>query len=202
MDDENKDKNQNEEEIETKIETEENKQTIIEDIELEEIEENSLVKIKDLKEKIKKCEAEKQDYLIGWQRAKADHINSRKNEEKLREDYIAYKTENILLNFLDVLDAFHEAFKNNGFQELAENYKKGIEAIFNKFSKVLEYHNVKPYDSLGEIFNPALHEGLITEEIEDTKKDNIVLEEFQKGYKINERVLRPAKVKVGIYKKK
>lgn len=179
---------------------EKDEQTDAENIELEEIEENSAIKIKALKEKLKKCETEKQEYLIGWQRAKADHINARKNEEKSREDYVAYKTEDILKSLLDILDAFHEAFKNNGFQELAENYKKGIEAIFNKFLKVLEYHNVKQYDCLGEHFNPALHEGLVVEETNDKEKDNIVLEEFQKGYNINGKVLRPAKVKVGIYK--
>lgn len=193
----NKDNDKNENGLE--IEAEE-MPVDINDVELEDIEENSAAKIKDLKEKLKKCEAEKQDYLVGWQRTKADHINARKNEEKTREDYVSYKTEDILRNFLDIGDAFREAFKNNGFQEIAENYKKGIEAIFNKLEKMLEYYNVKQYDSLGAVFNPALHEGLVIEETGDEKKDNIVLEEFQKGYTINNKVLRPSKVKVGIYK--
>lgn len=197
---ENKDENTNEESEEEFEVQMENEPSAAEDIELEKAEESLTTKIKDLKEKLKKCEAEKQDYLVGWQRAKADHINARKNEEKYREDYAAYRAEDMLRKFLDIGDAFREAFKNNGFQNLAENYKKGIEAIFNKFEKMLEYYNVKPYDCLGEIFNPALHEGLIIEETEDEKKDNIVLEEFQKGYTINNKVLRPAKVKVGIYK--
>jgi len=191
-----KDEN-NEDDFEVKTE---NELIDAEEVELEEIEENSAIKIKELKEKLKKCETEKQDYLIGWQRAKADYVNARKEEEQRRENLISYNTENILRELLTLADAFEQAFKNDGFKNLEDRYKKGIEAIHGQLARILEYHKIKSYDCLGEIFDPAKHEAISAENTTETEKDNIVLEEFQKGYIINNKILRPAKVKVGIYK--
>lgn len=186
---------------EIKIEEEmDNGEIFPEEINEEEIEENIEVKIKGLKEKLKKCEAEKHEFLTGWQRAKADYINARKEEEQKREDYINYKTENILKEFLSVADAFEQAFKNDEFKNLEEGFRKGIEAIHSQLAKILEKHKIKPYESLSEIFDPQKHEALMAEEVSESEKDHIILEEFQKGYSINDRVLRPAKVRVGIYK--
>src|SRR3989344_6199988 len=163
-------------------------------------EENAKQKIKKLKERLNLCEKEKKEYLSGWQKERADSINVKKSEEKTREYIINFKKEEILKDFLDISDSFEQAFKNDGFKDMEENYKKGVEAIHGRLAQILERHKVMPYESKGEIFNPEKHEALTTEYIDESENDNIILEEFQKGYSVNDKVLRHAKVKVGIYK--
>lgn len=176
----------------------------LDEAELSEIEESAVNKIKDIKEKLKKCETEKMEYLTGWQRTKADYINARKDEEKIREELLRHSTKKIILEFLleilNVADAFSEAFKNSNFNNIDAEWKKGIEAIFNKLMKILEQYNVLPYDSERKEFNPEFHEAITSENVSEKENDNIVLSEFQKGYMIGDKVLRPARVKVGIYK--
>lgn len=157
-------------------------------------------KIKELEETLEKSDAEKRECLEGWQRIKADYLNARKNEEIEKQTAINRRTENIIKEFLEILDALDSALKGEDFKRLEENHKKGIEAIFQKFLKIIECYNVKPFSSINEKFNPERHEALSTKETNEKEKDNIVLEEFQKGYIINNKILRPAKVKVGIYK--
>lgn len=151
-------------------------------------------------EALRKCQAEKNEYLDGWQRARADYVNAKKNEEKIREELLNYNTEKLIKEFLPIIDDFNLAFKEELFKNLGENYKKGIEAIAQKFIKILEHYEVTSFNSAGEQFNPERHEAIAMEEVETQEKDNIILEEFQKGYNIKDKLLRPAKVKVGIYK--
>ncbi len=156
--------------------------------------------IKILKKKLKECEKQKIENLTGWQRAKADSINAKKDELKLREEIINIKTKDILINFLEIIDFFNIAFKHSGWNELDGEWKKGIEAVYAKFIKIFENYGVLPFESVHEQFNPSKHEAIMTEEINVKEKDHIILEEFEKGYNIKDKVLRPAKVKVGIYK--
>lgn len=169
--------------------------------EIKEESEDSLEnQIKILKNKLKECEKQKGEYLTGWQRAKADFINGKKDELKLREEIINVKTENILNEFLEIADFFNLIFKHSDWNGLNNEWKKGIEAIYAKFIKIFENHGARPFESVGEQFNPLKHEAIMTEEVSAEEKDHIVLEEFEKGYNIKDKILRPAKVKVGVYK--
>lgn len=159
-------------------------------------------KIKVLREDLKKCNAEKIEYLTGWQRSKADYINAKKNEEKTREEILNYQAEKMLREFVEIADVFDEIFKNNGYKNINENFRQGIIATYNKLIKLFDKHSVSSFVSAGQNFNPEKHEALAVEETDEKEKDNIVLEEFQKGYNIHDKILRPAKVKVGIYKEK
>lgn len=159
-------------------------------------------KIKALRENLKKCNVEKLEYLTGWQRARADYINAKKNEEKTRQEILNYQSEKIFKEFVEIMDIFDEVFKNSEYENVQENFRQGIAAVYNKLIKLFEHHGVSSFNSAGQNFDPEKHEALAAEETDDKEKDNIVLEEFQKGYNINNKVLRPAKVKVGIYKEK
>ncbi|GAH15696.1 unnamed protein product [marine sediment metagenome] len=77
--------------------------------------------------------------------------------------------------------------------ENADALLKGIRIIYDQMLDILKSHGVEQIKALGETFNPALHEAMM-QKAEPDRKENIVLEEFQKGYKINDRVIRPSKV--------
>lgn len=156
--------------------------------------------IKIFKKKLKECEKQKSENLTGWQRTKADFINGKKDELKLREEIINIKTEDILKEFLEVINFFNLAFKHPHWNGLDDEWKKGIEAVYAKFLKIFENYGVRPFESAGERFNPLKHEAIMMGDAGSKENDHIILEEFEKGYNIKDKVLRPAKVKVGIYK--
>lgn len=145
-------------------------------------------KLKKLRDELSICQKEKAEYLAGWQRAKADFINARKDEEKARWEFAKFAGEKVLKEMLAVADSLEMAGKEMGpmYAQLREILKKdGVEAIEAKNAR----------------FDPLYHEALEQVEVSEKEKDGAVLEELQKGYKIYDRVLRPAKVKVGVYKK-
>ena len=162
------------------------KDDIIED---EVVEEGGLNdKIKKMREELKLCQKEKAEYLAGWQRAKADFINARRDEEKNRAEFTKFAAEKVLLEILAVADSL----------ELSGNADS--KPIYNQLMDILKKEGVEPIEALGKKFNPLEHEALDKKEVLDEKEDNMVVEELQKGYMIHNRVLRPSKVKVGHYK--
>lgn len=165
----------------------------IEEIIEEEGEEGFREKIKKLREELKVCRKEKEEYLAGWQRAKADFINARKDEEKLRENFLKFAEENLLREFLAIADSLELALKLKP--------SEGMNEIYSQLRGLFQEHGVRAIDAKGKKFDPAEHESLEKVEVAEEKKDNIVLEELQKGYKLYDKVLRPAKVKIGNYAK-
>lgn len=146
--------------------------------------------IKELEEKLAKCEKEKEEYLNGWKRAKADYINFQKDEAKRAEEMIKFSAEILIKDLLSVLDSFDLALINNA----NEQFKKGIEIICSQFEKTLNKYGLEPIKTEGEKFNPSIHEAI--EEIKSDKEPGTVAEELVKGWKLNGKVIRPAKVKV------
>lgn len=143
-------------------------------------------KIKKIKDKLKKCQKEKEEYLNGWQRAKADFINARKEEEKKREEFIKFSNQMLMTDILPVLDSFELAIENSK--------DKGFTLIRSQLSDVLEKYGIEEIKSEQEKFNPNLHE--VIEEVESEQESGIIIESVQKGYKLNNKTLRPAKVKI------
>ena len=151
--------------------------------------------IEELKKKLEECEKLKSEYLAGWQRARADLLNYKKDEIERIDELIKYADVGIILKILPILDNFEITEKN-----LPENLKndkniKGILQIKTQLQDFFKNQGLEEIKTVGERFDPNLHE--IVEEVE--KKDcqpGTVIEEIQKGYKINGRLLRPAKVKV------
>ena len=158
-------------------------------------EESFKEKIKELKKKLQECEKAKQEYLEGWQRARADFLNYKKEELKRVEGLIEFAKEGMILKILSILDNFEIAEKSLP-QDLKEDKNiKGLLLIKNQLKEFLKQNGVEEIELKGEKFDPAFCE--VIEAIEDKEKESgVVIEEIQKGYKINGRVLRPAKVKV------
>jgi molecular chaperone GrpE len=150
------------------------------------------MKIKKLKDELKKCKKEKNEYLKGWQKERADFINYRKEEDRTlghKEDALKI---DIISEFLPILDNLERAEKDITKELKNDNWVKGILGIKDQIKSILKEEGVEEIKD-NKIFNPEIHEAVAT----GKGKENEILEVFQKGYFLNGKVLRPAKVKVG-----
>ncbi len=151
--------------------------------------------IENLKKKLEETEKLKQEYLAGWQRARADLINYKKEELERVGGLIEAAKESLLYEFLPILDNFDAAEKAIP-QNLKEDQNlKGILQIKRQILEFLKRYGIEEIKSVGEKFNPVFHE-VVGEVDTDEFETGTIVEEIQKGYKIGNRVLRPAKVKV------
>lgn len=152
-------------------------------------------KIRALKEKIAALDKEKQEYLEGWQRAKAELVNFRRDEERRLELWKNRLENEMILDFLSVLDSFDLALNPANRAHLGADAEKGLTLIRSQFLDVLRRLNIEPIDTRNASFDPQLHEA-IGEVNETGSPPGRVAEELQKGYRRNGIVLRPAKVKI------
>jgi molecular chaperone GrpE len=126
-------------------------------------------------------------------RVSADYVNFQKRSLKQISDTIEYEKEKIIKTLLPVLDNFEHTLQNEQSVENAEAFVKGVRIIYDQMLDILKSHGVEQIQALGEKFDPALHQAMM-QQTEPEQEDNLVLEEFQKGYKLNGRVIRPSKV--------
>jgi molecular chaperone GrpE len=141
-------------------------------------------------------EAEKQkaaEYLASWQRAQADFINYKRRVEQERSEFNSYANTNLILSILPVLDDLERAIEAMPGKIARSEWGEGIKLVEQKFKTILQGQGVIPMISVGEVFDPNIHEALRQEKGEE----GIILDEFQRGYMMGERVIRPAKVVVG-----
>ena len=148
-----------------------------------------------LKDKIQKLEAEKEEYLNGWKRARADFVNYKKNEKARIEKAKKNEKKKIILSMLEVLDNFYLAEKNIKKKEVDKDYLSGFESIKKQLVNTLKSYGVEEISCMEESFDPNLHEAVAMIDDEDTKEGQIV-EEVRKGYFLDGELLRPARVKV------
>jgi len=132
-------------------------------------------------------------YLANWQRAQADLINFKKRSEQEKEEIIQFANAMLVMSLLPILDDFERALDNVSTKLAGFTWVDGIMIIHRKLQAILEFQGLSQIEALGKDFDPAIHEAVFEEEGEEGK----VIEELQKGYKLHERVLRPAMVKVG-----
>jgi len=131
--------------------------------------------------------------LAGWQRAQADFINYKRRAEQEKEEIGKFANTVLMLNLLSTLDDLERALAATP-DDLAElSWVEGIRLIGRKLRANLEAQGLSQIEALGELFDPNFHEAVR----QDKGKDGIVVEEVQKGYKLHDRVIRPAKVVVG-----
>ena len=155
--------------------------------------------LKRLREKLAACVAEKQEYLDGWQRMRADFTNAKREEEKRRHELLIAARLGIVAEIIPALDSFDMALRSER-ETTSERWKNGFENIRNQLLSVLKQQGVVPFLPLNESFNPAEHEPIGTVPVQEEKEDQKITEVLQAGYKAGEIVVRPAKVIVGHYK--
>jgi len=129
-------------------------------------------------------------------RLQADFENTRKRLEKDKQDFLKFANEDIILELLTVLDDLERtvSLSQTKHQDL-EAFLKGIEMILARLYELLKEHGVKSIEANGKLFDPHYHEALMQVEDQEVPEHTIV-EELQKGYLLNDRVIRTAKVKV------
>jgi len=147
-------------------------------------------KVKKIEEKLKKCQELKEEYLNGWQRAKADLINARKDDERRNQEFVKFSNLMLISDILPILDSLHLALES----EKDSKFSKGVFLIKMQLEDILGKYGFSPIKSIGEKINLQLHEAV--GEIESEKEEGTIVEEVQKGYLLNGRVIRPARVKV------
>lgn len=129
-------------------------------------------------------------------RVSAEFENYKKRVAREMNDFRKYANENIAKAMLPVIDNLYRAIESSGNGAHANSsLVEGVDMTLREILKVLEQFGVKPFESVGETFDPAFHQAVMQQETED-HPDNIVLTELQKGYMMHDRLLRPAMVVV------
>jgi molecular chaperone GrpE len=133
------------------------------------------------------------EYLASWQRAQADFINFKRRSEQERLELNKFAAYRAFLAVLPVLDDLERAIAAIPHKLAHHNWVEGVRLVQRKFLTVLEGQGVKPILALGMAFDPNFHEAVRS----DAGPDGTVIMELEKGYTLNDKVLRPSKVVVG-----
>ena len=132
-------------------------------------------------------------YLANWQRAQADFINYKRRSEQERAEISQFANASLMFGLLPILDDLERAFTSIPPHLVQLTWVDGIRLIERKLQASLEAQGLSPIKALGEPFDPKFHEAAM----HGKGKEGIVIEELQKGYKLHDRVIRPAMVVVG-----
>lgn len=152
-------------------------------------------RINALLEEIERLQLQANEYLDGWQRARAEFANFKKRTEREKEEARVQIASEILAKYLDILDDLELALNIRPTDNEIKAWTDGVEMIHLKLKAILEAEGVEAILAEGDTFDPNFHEAITYEENED-HQDGQVIEVVQKGYKMGDRVLRPAKVRV------
>lgn len=164
-------------------------------------EENAAESIKNLRAKLKQAEIEKQEYLTGWQRTKADMVNARKRDEEEKKEFIKFANERLIEDLIPVLESFDMAMGNKEAWEKADrNWRIGVEYIYSQLTKALLDNGLTEINPLNEKFDHARHEAASYEPVTDAKLDHVIVGVIHKGYSLNGKLIKVPKVKVGEFK--
>ena len=135
-------------------------------------------------------------YKDQYIRLYAEFENARKRMERERLEFIKYANEGLITEFLSILDNLERSVEAaQARHEDYEAFLKGVQMIMAQIHEMLKKNDVKPIEASGLMFDPHLHEVLMQEET-DGHEEGTVLDEFQKGYTLGDRVIRTSKVKV------
>jgi molecular chaperone GrpE len=152
-------------------------------------------KLDDLRKKLAEYQKKRDEYLAGWQRARADFLNYKKEEIERIGEILKYDEEELILKILPILDNFNLVEKKLSEELKNDESVKGVLQIKAQILDFLKNQGVEEIEAVGKKFDPNFHEAVEELELKD-KESGIIIEEVQKGYTIHGRILRPAKVKV------
>lgn len=148
--------------------------------------------IQKLKNELEECKEEKNKYLNGWKRAKADFQNYKKKEDERLQSFKKRNEAKILQDLITILDSFELSILSSEGEKVE---KKGVELIKGQLESILKNYGLKNIEtSIGDEFNPEIHEAV--ERVESDKPEGEVVEVIKTGYKASEKVIRPSQVKV------
>ena len=185
-------------EKEEKLENQKENTERIKDKEKKE-EENSK-NLEELRKRIEKLEQEKQEYLNGWQRERADVLNYKKSEEKRFQEVVKFANERLIKSLIPVMDSLElaiESTNKDGKAQANDSYLKGLLLIYSQMKDLLEKEGVEVINpKKGEEVNPYFEE--VISEVKTTEvPENKIYQVLEKGYILRGKVIRPARVIVG-----
>lgn len=151
--------------------------------------------VESLRKELDECRSKSDEYLDGWQRARAEFMNYKKRVEREQSQVYQNASGNILRRFLEIADDLDRALKNSPENGEGAAWAQGVELIYRKLNNILENEGVKEIPAVGQTFDPTLHEAVTSEESDEYESGQII-EVIQRGYIAGERVLRPALVRV------
>ncbi len=151
--------------------------------------------IESLQERLETLQSERDELFNKLQRVSADYANYQKRVPKQISDSVSFEKERILKGLLPVLDNFEHTLQNAATADSMEVIVKGVQIINDQMLDLLKCHGVEPIAAKDQAFDPALHEAML-QQCDPGKAHQIVLEEYQRGYTLNGRTIRPSKVVV------
>lgn len=156
--------------------------------------EEELIETKEIVQERDKFSKENLGHL---ERLQADFENYKKRQEKKKKEFIEFANEELLNDLLSVVDNLERALDSTKNEKNAKAIKEGIKNTLKGFYNILKKEGVIPMKSVGHKFDPYRHQAVMKTET-DKHSEDIVTEEFQKGYYMKSKVLRPAMVKVAV----
>ena len=153
-----------------------------------------IAKLEEMQQQLEEARAQGDEHLRAWQRAAADFSNYRRRTDEERETLARFANAALISRLLAVLDDFDRALEHVP-QDAHEGWVDGVRLVERKLRSVLESEGLTPIETVGQPFDPNVHEAVVHEETAD-HPDNQVIGELQRGYRLHDRVLRPALVRV------
>lgn len=146
-------------------------------------------------EELQQIRAKADEYLAGWQRAKADYLNLKKQSEKEKEDIARFASAAMVMELLPIYDNMKRALEHIPADQRELEWVKGIGHILSQFRQFFAKFDLEEIKTVGEKFNPELHHAVGKEKVEGTAPDTIIAE-VGTGFSIQGKVIEPAKVRV------
>ena len=174
---------------------EENKQEIIDEKEEQAQDEETHQDVVEEQNELEQLRQEKEEINNRLLRLQADYDNFRRRTQKEKEADRKYRSQSLVEELIPALDNFERALQVEVDGDAAKNYANGMKMVYDQFKVALEKEGVEEILSQGEEFDPHMHQAIMQVE-DDNYASNVVVEELQKGYRLNDRVIRPAMVKV------
>jgi molecular chaperone GrpE len=159
------------------------------------VEPGCIEQLEQLKTELDRARAKADEYLDGWQRARAEFANYKKRIEREQSQVYQTASGSVIKRFLGILDDLERALKNRPEKGDEAIWADGIELVYRKLISILECEGVKPIETNGQMFDPNLHEAIVSED-NDQYESGQIIEALQQGYFLGEKVLRPARVRV------
>jgi len=151
--------------------------------------------VSELHSELAATQAKANEYLDGWQRARADFTNYKKRVEREQAQTYQNAAASILKRYLGIIDDLERALKSRPKDGEGAAWAEGIELIYRKLLSILESEGIQLMEAEGKPFDPNLHEAIMSED-SDQHESGQIIEVLQQGYTLGDRVLRPAMVRV------
>jgi molecular chaperone GrpE len=148
-----------------------------------------------LRQELEEAKTQAAEYLDGWQRARAEFANYKKRNEQERQELFKLANTTLITRLLPIFDDFERAFQTLPNNLLSLTWIDGVVLIYRRLQAIVEAEGLTLMETEGQSFDPLLHEAVTYEESAEHEEGQII-GEVQKGYKLGDRVLRPALVRV------